>query len=332
MSDVVELAAESTAARAVRQMMSLRDEATKNKFIGIYGALSQTKLADALVSPTIKSPQSYTVNFDEFLSSGNATLPYAAPPLSYQVNTLPKTPADDLLYSGHPIYSGGVLWESSQLVDISYNQKLASLGMSHLNWTADVLMPLRSINQHALESRTQFSKLLCSTSAASWTIRLMQSSNHCNVWVSNHVGLGAEEKDRSTACDYVLCICLIPVRVLSCIITTPLLLMVFIFTALVGSLMDLISCHSCRIDTPAKLEAITRVMKTNPNLDENTLSDRTHSDLQHLASSLNGRYGTALRFEAVVTAEFVDGQYLNKYIPAHVLMKHSLAIFSTHAV
>lgn len=331
MEEVAVVAAENAASAAVRQMMAPRDAETQKKFQVIYGdslASTQARLTTALASPTIKTPQAYTVNFREFLSSGNSPFPYAAPPLITQINTLPKTPADDLLYSGHAIHSGGIWWESSQLVDISYNRQLEDLGMSHSMWTADVVAPIRVISKQALDSRTQLGCLLRASSAASWTIRLSQGTNHCQVWVSNRIGLGAEEKDRSTFADYVICACLIPFRAVSCIATTPLFLIMWIFTVLLGALADLMSCYSCRIDTPRKLEAITKVLQAHPHLDEKSLSDKTHGEMQQLALALSAKYGPRLTFEAIVTAELVEGQYFKKYVPTHALVRHSLAIFA----
>ena len=315
----------------MRQMMAPRDAETRSKYAVDYGQSSShastlAKLATAVASPTIKTPQCYTVNF----SGVSASLyPYAAPPLSVQVNTLPKTPVDNLLYSGHSIHSGGIWWESSQLVDISFSKQLEAAGLSHSMWTADVIAPLRVINKEALESRTQLGKLLRATSAASWTIRLLQGTNHCQVWVSSYIGLGAEEKDRTTACDYLLCACLVPFRVVSCIATTPFFILLSIFTVLLGSLADAICCYSCRVDSQSRLAAIAPVLKAHPHLDEKSLLDKTHRELQQLASALNGKYGPGLTFEAFVTAELCEGQYFKKYVPAHALVKHTLAVFAS---
>jgi hypothetical protein len=329
---VAEVIGDSIRAAAVRKAMAIRDDEAAQKFrvrfcsnVEQVNAI-QAKLESALASPTIKTPDAYTVDFDEFLSSGNAPFSYGEK--SVFADWLPVTPADELLHFQHPIHHGLVEWDSAKLENISYNHKLNELGISHAKWTADVLKPMRAITKEALQARVQFAAMLRASPATEWAIKTTQCLNSYVVCLSNHVGLGVEEKDRSTIFDYFVCLSLIPFRIISAIVCIPFFLLGFIFSAFIGGLIDFLTCHTCRYGTAARLEAVTNLLKSYPSFDQKRLTEKVQADLAQLANYLNLTYGNSLRFEVVLTAEFGWGQYHETFIPAHAVPHHVLLISS----
>jgi len=309
--------------------MAIRDDEAAQKFrvrfcsnVEQVNAI-QAKLESALASPTIKTPDAYTVDFDEFLSSGNAPFSYGEK--SYNADWLPLTPADELLHSAHPIHAGKVEWDSAKLENISYNHKLNELGISHAKWTADVLEPMRAITKEALQARVQFAAMLRASPATRWVIKTTQCMNSYVVCLSNHVGLGAEEKDRSTIFDYFVCLSLIPFRIISANVCIPFGLLGFLFSSFLGLLLDFLTCHTCRYGTAARLEAVTNLLKSSPSLDQKRLAEKVQADLASLANNLNSAYGNSLRFEVVLTAEFGWGEYNETFMPAHAV-PHQLSL------
>ena len=89
--------------------------------------------------------------------------------------------------------------------------------------------------------------------------------------------------------------------------------------------MDLLSCYDYRFGSAEKFDAITDVIKRNPDLDAEKQKGRIQVEIQSLAASLSAKY-PKLKFESYLWPYWVEGNYYKTYRPACNVYSHYLVV------
>lgn len=321
-------AAASAAAEKLRECMSLRDNEANGNHCAKYGRTEDASIiSDSLYFTTIENKEVYGLDFNEFKASMNKQYSYVRDLDGF----FPKTPLEEVFWHLSPIHCALSL-DSVTISNVAYNTALKSIeGMTIEMWHKEVTPKLKEIAENAKKKRRDMAVSIRNTSVCPFYIRLMMRILIFQNWMGSMLC-----KDSTLCCEDFLHILkylvFFPFRCIIYIILTPFSFLAVIIGSFIGTVVDILTCYSSRVNDAMKLTAIESVIDSHQASDNKAINTYIKSELEQLANHLSKLLSkTNVKVVVCMVGKFNEGVYHFKFIPAHTSVCWQLHFCSRNA-